>query len=183
MQGSLESTRFDDETLAPRRGCPRRAVEGILPTVANAAGRRIKVEVSFPPNPWEVGMPEEELSEILLSLALDACDAMPKGGPIRVTVSNLVLEYVLSADPASVPPGDYSVIEVEDHGVGMDQESRSRVFDPGSTRRGLPTIWNLVRGCGGTITVDSQLDSGTVFRIYLPRSSTVTASPHTAVAG
>ncbi|MBT8207632.1 MAG: response regulator, partial [Acidimicrobiia bacterium] len=115
------------------------------------------------------------VEQILLNLAVNARDAMPDGGVVRISTRVCRIETEAGA-LADLSPGDYSVIEVADDGVGMDDELAARIFEPFFTTKkesegtglGLSIVYGLVRQNEGAIDVRTQVGSGSSFRVYLP---------------
>ncbi len=120
-----------------------------------------------------------QFTQIILNLAVNARDAMRKGG--RLTISTSLLEISPRAEPppeaAEIPPGEYVVIAVSDNGCGMSDEVKARLFEPFFTTRdearysglGLATTYGIVRQSEGHLRVESEPGRGSTFRIFLPR--------------
>ena len=116
------------------------------------------------------------LEHVLLNLALNSRDAMPRGGRLRIATYDRRLEEGLSIRGQALPPGDYIVLEVEDSGTGMDAETQARAFEPffstkpagSGTGLGLYTVHSIVEQLGGGIDLESALGQGTRFRIHFP---------------
>ncbi len=135
---------------------------------AEAEGREISVVTSLRDGTWVTGR-ANELREALVNLILNAADAMPQGGVIRIGVT-----------PAD---GEVALV-VEDNGTGMDEETRKRMFDPFFTTKGargtglgMSMIYGIVQRAGGRIDVRSALGIGTVVDVYLRRSEPPSEAP------
>jgi len=113
---------------------------------------------------------------VLMNLVVNARDAMPEGGTIRVETEALTLHDEMRRDRAVVPKGDYAVIRVLDSGVGIPAEYLDKIFEPFFTTKrpgegtglGLSTAYGIVKQTGGFIFVDSTPNGGSVFHIYFP---------------
>jgi len=134
-------------------------------------GDTIAIDTTLDPGLWTVRADPGQLEQVFLNLALNARDAMPHGGRLRITTHNLTA----IADSA-VPAGRHIVIDVSDTGVGMNDETRARVFEPFFTTKdpngrpglGLATVYGIVLQSGGQIAVESAQGKGARFTIHLP---------------
>jgi two-component system cell cycle sensor histidine kinase/response regulator CckA len=119
------------------------------------------------------------MHQVLLNLAVNARDAMPDGGELIISLSNVDIGETRPQRQAAVPPGPYVRLSVTDDGMGMSAEVQEHLFEPFFTTKepnqgtglGLSTVYGIVRQCGGYITVETQPNEGTTFEIFLPRES------------
>lgn len=138
-------------------------------------GEAITVELDLEPDLDRIKADAAELDQALISLVLNARDAMPQGGRLRIGTRNVDLPAE-TADAIGVPVGRYVVIEVGDTGIGMDAETLAHLFEPFFTTKemgkgtglGLAAVHGIARQCGGGIGVESHAGKGSTFRIYLP---------------
>ncbi len=126
----------------------------------------------------EIRADKRQFEQVLINLVVNARDAMPNGGSIRIETEPVTLAEPLKRDRASVPAGDYSVIRVSDTGIGIAPEQIQHIFEPFYTTKrlgegtglGLSTAYGIVKQSGGFIFVDSVPGVGTTFTLYFPVS-------------
>jgi two-component system, cell cycle sensor histidine kinase and response regulator CckA len=119
-----------------------------------------------------------QLSQVVLNLAVNARDAMPRGGTLRIATRNVEVSAAGGRqEDAAVPAGSYVSLSVSDTGAGMGDETRAHVFEPFFTTKeqgiglGLATVYGIVHQSGGHIAVESRVGAGTRFTVYLPRAT------------
>ncbi|PWB79063.1 MAG: hybrid sensor histidine kinase/response regulator, partial [Methylocystaceae bacterium] len=171
------------QTLLPRVIEPDRLVVGLEEMLRRTLGPEIDLDLRLGRCRWSVTCDPSQLESALLNLAINARDAMPQGGALRIATA----DRHLSADPSDpdVQLGDYVEIEVTDSGVGMSHDVLNHVFEPFFTTKptgrgtglGLSQIYGFVKQSGGFVRIDSAPGEGTSVRIYLPGHERPTKPP------
>ena len=144
---------------------------GLLELMRRTLGENIRVALTGSDEIWPIHVDRAQLEAALINLAVNARDAMPNGGELKIHVENRTLE-------GPGPSGDYVVISVADTGIGMPRHVLERVFEPFFTTKesgkgtglGLSMVYGFVQQSNGHIEVDSTPDQGTTIRMFLPRS-------------
>jgi PAS domain S-box-containing protein len=138
--------------------------------------KSIEVELSIPDRLWLVLADPTQLTQVLMNLCVNARDAMPAGGRLRITAENVRLTGSESLGFGHAAPGPFLLIKVADTGTGIPAEIRDKIFDPFFTTKeagkgtglGLATVLGIVTSHGGFVNVYSEVGQGTQFSIYLP---------------
>ena len=163
----------------------RSLLGNLLPLARNAVGEDVTVSTQIGENLWPILADPIQLEQSILNLAINARDAMPKGGTLQIAARNAPRPNGERRFDADVKPGDYVQITVTDTGIGMDEATRTRMFEPFFTTKapgkgtglGLSTVYGFVRQCGGYIGVLSTPGKGTSIELLLPRANTPAPLP------
>ena len=151
-------------------------VTDVQKLLARVIGAPIQVAVQLDANLPQVKADADQLSQVVLNLAVNARDAMPRGGRLSISTSAVDLVDRTGLHAGDLQPGRYVCLSVEDTGDGMDFGVLSRLFEPFFTTKdpgkgtglGLTTVYGIVRSSGGAIDVRSQEGKGSAFIVYLP---------------
>ena len=160
-------------------------VQDMTKMLRRMIGEDIEMVVHQDPLLGQVQADPSQIEQILMNLASNARDAMPQGGTLTFTTTNIDLDESQSCLDSDLPPSSYVVLTVTDTGNGMDEATRLHAFEPFFTTKdvgkgtglGLATVYGIVKQSNGHIELDSQLGHGTTFRIYFPRLATESAIP------
>jgi PAS domain S-box-containing protein len=140
-------------------------------------GEHIEVRLLTKAQNGKVEADPGQLEQILMNLAVNARDAMPKGGTLVIEVDDLVFDQDRVSSNYTIPAGSYVLLAVSDNGEGMARETLEHIFEPFFTTKergkgtglGLSTVYGIVKQSGGYIAAYSEPGVGTTFKIYLPR--------------
>src|SRR4029079_4176330 len=154
------------------------ATVGDLPLpLRRLLGEKVSLETVHGRDLWPVKADVSQLEQVVVNLAVNARDAMPKGGKLTVRTANVSAEECKALPYKPLPPADYVTIDVKDTGTGIPREIIDKIFEPFFTTKetgkgtglGLSTVYGIVKQTNGYVFVDSALGGGTTFRIFLPR--------------
>jgi signal transduction histidine kinase len=169
------------------------AVNEMQPMIRRLIGEDLRCEFHLATPPQLVLIDPGQFEQVLMNLVINARDAMPAGGHLRVSISRERIEPARAADLV-VTPGAFVVLSVTDNGEGIAPETLEYIFEPFFTTKplgegtglGLATVFGIVRQSGGVIEVESAVGHGTTFRVHFPLSAAVAADaeqePHPAPA-
>lgn len=179
IKASLQAKNLAQQLLVfSRGGEPIRKICDIEELLRESArfsliGTNVRVEFVFPPDLWVVEIDEGQIRQVIGNIILNAQQAMPGGGVIKVKVKN---KFIESGGVLPLDSGKYVEIIIKDKGIGIQEKNLTKVFDPYFTTKkkgnglGLTTCYSIIKKHGGYITVESELGVGTTFHIYIPAS-------------
>lgn len=164
------------QTLAPVVIDPAEALGDLSHLLGRLLGEVIELELTPAPDVHLIRADRGQFDQVIINLAVNARDAMPGGGTLRVSAANEIVGAPVRRGDQVMPPGAYVVVEVADTGTGISKENLERIFEPffstkevgAGTGLGLSTVYGIVRQSEGFIFVESAVGHGTAFRIYLP---------------
>lgn len=164
-------------------------IQGITKLLSRTLGEQIEMRLDLARDLWRVVVDPVQLESAITNLAMNARDAMPRGGRLTFTTANSYLDEEYAAQQTDVTAGDYIVISITDTGTGMAPEVQQRAFEPFFTTKepgkgtglGLSMVFGFMKQSGGHINVYSEPGVGTTFRLYL-RPAEGSEIMHTAEA-
>ncbi|MCK5578702.1 MAG: response regulator, partial [Planctomycetes bacterium] len=151
-------------------------ITGLNKLISLSISEDIEVKTILASEPDTIHADSNAIEQILLNLCINANDAMPRGGKITIETSNITIDETFSDLPPWIKPGNYVLVAVSDTGVGIDSKTKQRIFDPFFTTKeptkgtglGLSVTYGLVKQHNGMIHVYSEINKGTIFKVYLP---------------
>ena len=167
------------QPLSPTAIDLNQSLPELVPMFQRTLGAHIDVSYVAQPHLWPTMADAAQLENAVLNLVLNARDAMPDGGALTIEVANAVLDENYTSLQSDVTPGDYTMIAVTDTGHGIPRDVLTRVFEPFFTTKsegrgtglGLAMVFGFVKQSGGHIQIYSEINNGTVVRLYLPRAA------------
>lgn len=151
-------------------------ISGKKNMLSRLVGEDILLELSLAPTVSPVKVDPVQIDQVLINLAVNARDAMPRGGKLLISTETVELNENYARSYPDIQPGVYTMMAVRDTGTGMDETTQAKIFEPFFTTKdvgkgtglGLSTVYGIVKQSGGHITVDSTPGRGATFKICLP---------------
>ncbi len=164
------------QRLQPREIDLPQQIAVLCEMLTRAVGEQIRIEADVPNGLWPVEVDEGEFELALVNVAVNARDAMPGGGALRVSAAN---RHLAPGDDGQDLRGEYVCLVLEDEGTGMAPDILARAFEPFFTTKtvdrgsglGLSQVYGFAQQSGGAVAIDSQIGQGTRIRLYLPRAT------------
>jgi hypothetical protein len=155
---------------------PKQLLKDIISIISETFSKSIQVETDIAADIQPISGDQTQLHQVLINLSVNARDAMPKGGKLKLGAHNFTVDAHLASLNAEAKPGSYVLFEVTDTGHGIPPEIRDRIFEPFFTTKelakgtglGLSTTLSIVKSHGGFINVESKPGKGSTFQVYLP---------------
>ena len=166
------------QTLQPEVLDLRDTISDLIHLLNRLVGEKVRLTLSHDPVLKPVRADKRQLEQVFMNLVVNARDAMPEGGEIRIETEVVSLNEPFQRDRATVQPGEYVTVKVIDSGIGIPADKLQKVFEPFYTTKrtgegtglGLSTVYGIVKQTGGFIFVDSVQGRGTEFTVFLPVS-------------
>ncbi len=166
------------QVLQPKALDLNSVVTGIEPMLTRLLGEDVTLVADLDPKLGATRADPGQIEQVLVNLAINARDAMPRGGRLLVETANVELDDEFAATHVGATPGAHAMLSVTDEGEGMDRETLDRIFEPFFTTKppgrgtglGLSTVYGIVKQSGGSIWARSEPGRGSTFDVYLPRT-------------
>lgn len=165
------------QALKPGALSANRLVDSMSELLTHSLEANIRLETVLDAELWTTWADANQLENAILNLAVNARDAMPGGGRLRIETANARVDAAAAAAQPGLSPGDYVMVAVADSGAGMPPEVAAKAFEPFFTTKevgrgtglGLSQVYGFARQSGGDVRIDTAPGQGTAVRIYLPR--------------
>lgn len=166
------------QTLSPVAANVTENIGNLDNMLQRTLGETINLKVVHTPDLWLATIDTHQFENALVNLALNARDAMPKGGKLTIETANVTLDATYAKQYKEVALGDYVKVAVSDTGTGMSPDVSKKVFEPFFTTKdvgkgsglGLSMVYGFVKQSAGHITIYSEKEHGTTVKLYMPRS-------------
>jgi PAS domain S-box-containing protein len=176
------------QVLLPRVLDTNQVLHDMEKLLRRSVSEQVALVLDLAPGVRRIEADESQLGQVLLNLAVNANDAMPRGGTLTVKTANASLAEATRVGQFTVPAGEYVVIAVGDTGHGMEAALVGQIFEPFFTTKapgrgtglGLSTVYGIVTQSGGYVTVESTPGQGTTFKVFLLHTTAVLPPPEVA---
>ncbi len=166
------------QILQPKVMDLRTTILQMQPLLHQLLGEKIELVNVMPLQLGNVLADPNQVEQVLINLVINAREAMPDGGKLTIKLANASVDREPAYPHVELRPGNYVVLEVQDNGRGITPEVKARLFDPFFTTKavgegtglGLATVYGTVKQSGGMIEVESEVNAGSTFRIFLPQN-------------
>ncbi len=166
------------QVLRPRVLQLNEVVHGMEKMLRRLIGEDVALSTAYDPALGNVKADPGQIEQVLMNLAVNARDAMPRGGKLTISTSNAMVDQQTKFRNRTLEIGEYVMLAISDSGMGMTEEVKSHLFEPFFTTKGLgkgtglglATCYGIICQSGGDIRVYSEPNCGTTFKIYLPRT-------------
>ena len=164
------------QSMMPETIDLRLALSDLTHLLNRLVGERVRLALHHDPTALHIRADKRQLEQVIMNLVVNARDAMPEGGEIRIETSGRRLDKPLVHDRATIPPGRYVIVTVKDQGTGIPPERLPKIFEPFYTTKkpgegtglGLSTAYGIVKQTGGFIFAESEVGRGTTFTLWFP---------------
>jgi len=164
------------QTMKPQTLDLQEVLSDLTHLLNRLVGEKVVLRLAHDPGLAPIRADKRQLEQVLMNLVVNARDAMPEGGAIRIETEAAVLAEPMARDRATVPAGAWSLVRVADTGTGIAPDKLGKIFEPFFTTKktgegtglGLSTVYGIVKQSGGYIFVSSEPGRGTVFELFFP---------------
>jgi two-component system, cell cycle sensor histidine kinase and response regulator CckA len=166
-------------------------VGGMEKMLRRIIGEDVHLVLRLAPDLGIVKADPGQMEQVIMNIAVNARDAMPKGGTLTIETGDVDLDEESVSQPVGAKSDPHVMISITDSGTGMDEQTKARIFEPFFTTKepgsgtglGLSTVYGIVKQSGGSISVHSEIGQGTTFKVLLPRETSGVVAPTSHLPG
>ncbi len=171
------------QALSPATTAVNGLVLGLEDMLRRSLGEAIELKIDLASGSCLASIDSHQFEDALLNLTINARDAMPNGGTLRIETANVSLDEAYAERQEEVTPGDYVLVTVSDSGTGMPPEIIEKAYEPFFTTKdvgegsglGLSMVYGFAKQSNGHLSIDSEVGQGTTIKLYVPCSLEVVA--------